>query len=388
MTDIDKSSNISVHSEVNNHLKKTHTSTAKTKGTHSNSDSNLQQINLSTVNLTDENALIYKTLKSWAVAKSLLLVFVIKHRISQASRKPTCKPRWLCGKFHRHFLKAHIEERGVSSNQENTISKYLKLNTTKSTNIQSDISNILRDCQNRQKFYQENCSSLNECPNDRMKILHSIQMKNFVPLDESPGIQVELNALDYPNVKKQPIEVSMLSVTDDMTNKIDQCFNNESAKLKRFIVTKRKEPTTDTKESKKEKLKKFRKVKESESDSNSDKEIEYDDSTDTDVENFSCDDAVQSPFTIELEKYYAVQYEEQWYIGRVINRSEENFYVMKFLKQEMDVFVWPKNINTDISKVYEPYYGPIDLIGCEPFRSARTDLLTINKKYKVIKKML
>ncbi|KAF5279100.1 hypothetical protein FQA39_LY05778 [Lamprigera yunnana] len=94
-------------------------------------------------------------------------------------------------------------------------------------------------------------------------------------------------------------------------------------------------------------------------------------------------DTVQSPFTIELEKYYAIQYEEQWYIGRVISRSEENFYVMKFLKQEMDVFVWPKNINTDISKVHESYifYGPIDLIGCEPFRIARTDLLTINKKY-------
>ncbi|KAF5287678.1 hypothetical protein FQA39_LY15778 [Lamprigera yunnana] len=132
------------------------------------------------------------------------------------------------------FLKADIEERGVSSNQENTISKYLKLNTTKSTNIQSDISNILTDCQNRQKLYQENCSSLssslNECPNDRIKILHSIQLKNCVPLDESPEIQVELNALDYPNVKKQPIEVSVLSVTDDMTNKIDQRFNNESTK--------------------------------------------------------------------------------------------------------------------------------------------------------------
>ncbi|KAK4882365.1 hypothetical protein RN001_005684 [Aquatica leii] len=163
-----------------------------------------------------------------------------------------------------------------------------------------------------------------------------------------------------------------------------------SDRLKRFIVTKRKEPTTDTKESKKEKLKKFRKVIKSESDSNSDGEIEYDDSTDTDVENFSCDNAVQSPFKIELEKYYAVQYEEQWYIGRIISRSEENFYVMKFLKQEMDVFVWPKNINTDISKVHESYifYGPIDLIGCEPFRIARTDLLTINKKYKIIKKML
>ncbi|KAF5301715.1 hypothetical protein FQA39_LY10646 [Lamprigera yunnana] len=660
-----------------------------------------------------------------------------------------CKPHWLYGNFHRHFLKAHIEGRGVSSNQENTISKNFKLNTTKSTNIQSDISNILTDCQNRQENCSSLSSSLNECPNDRIKTLHSIQMKNFVALDESPEIQVELNALDYPNVKKQPIEVSMLSVTDDMTNKIDQRFNNESAKettppstilsmnysetdsyvycgnenldlnkkttdcqsascskwstlkygrnirkrrkrekfnenqsliisffpvvgvimktidnitianmiqerlnenmfiefcanpptydkassissndffnklasisnknndpkrknqfensikkfsvylfytggrllyetlhanlngvlpsitalyrftahhgfkitegeinfrglsnflnerglprtvwmsedatrttgkiqydsatnssdgdtrllkamkiaaslpsapisrkwfhmdlsntklcyfqdqvhvltklrtrllkpgisvpighldisvthlntlirtvskdkhlltpcdlapedkmnyesarkiceekvlhllenspylkvtlpnktivikksaycwlldtgngkissdrLKRFIVTKRKEPTTDTKESKKEKLKKFRKVKESESDSNSDGEIEYDDSTNTDVENFSCDDAVQSPFTIELEKYYAVQYEEQWYIGRVISRSEENFYVMKFLKQEVNVFVWPKNINTDISKVHESYifYGPIDLI--------------------------
>ncbi|KAF5280500.1 hypothetical protein FQA39_LY18045 [Lamprigera yunnana] len=193
MTDIDKSSNLSVHSEVNNHLKKTHASTAKTKGTiqsDSNSDSNLHQINLLTVNLTDENALIYKTLKSWAVAKcnkvtwsnipfdnikiatslnsdqslisSVTCFCGQTYIISQASRKPTCKPRWPYGNFHRHFLKAHIEETGVSN--------------------------------------------------------------------ESPEIQVELNALDYPNVKKQPIEVSVLSVTDDMTNKIDQRFNNESAK--------------------------------------------------------------------------------------------------------------------------------------------------------------
>ncbi|KAF5279101.1 hypothetical protein FQA39_LY05779 [Lamprigera yunnana] len=225
MTDVDKSSNLSVHSE------------RRLKGTiqfNSNSDSNLHQINLSTVTLTDENALNYKTLKSWAVAKcnkvtwsnipfdnikiatslnsdeslisSVTCFCGQTYRFSQASRKPTCKPRWLYGNFHRHFLKAHIEERAVSCNQENTISKYLKLNTTKS-------------------------SSLNECPNDRIKILHSIQMKNFVSLDESPEIQVELNALDYPNVKKQSIEVSVLSVTDDMTNKIDQRFNNESATI-------------------------------------------------------------------------------------------------------------------------------------------------------------
>lgn len=42
-----------------------------------------------------------------------------------------------------------------------------------------------------------------------------------------------------------------------------------------------------------------------------------------------------------LEKYYAVYYDDRWYLGRLIDFYDEDSSKIKFLKEELDVFKWP-----------------------------------------------
>lgn len=89
---------------------------------------------------------------------------------------------------------------------------------------------------------------------------------------------------------------------------------------------------------------------------------------------------------LKLEHYYAVFYEENWFLGRII--SLEDKIVMKFLKQELDKFIWPDKKNEDIQKVDGKYifYGPIDLTGNDPFFLRRSDKYKIDKQFKALKK--
>lgn len=89
---------------------------------------------------------------------------------------------------------------------------------------------------------------------------------------------------------------------------------------------------------------------------------------------------------LKLEHYYAVFYEENWFLGRII--SLEDKIVMKFLKQELDKFIWPDKKNEDIQKVNGKYifYGPIELTGNDPFFLRRSDKYKIDKQFKALKK--
>lgn len=89
---------------------------------------------------------------------------------------------------------------------------------------------------------------------------------------------------------------------------------------------------------------------------------------------------------IETEKYYAVYYDNTFYIGRVIEIFE-NSAKIKFLKSELDVFIWPKE--TDIQIVQNEYlfFGPVTLIGTEPFQLNRHEKILIEKKYKELKRI-
>lgn len=82
------------------------------------------------------------------------------------------------------------------------------------------------------------------------------------------------------------------------------------------------------------------------------------------------------------EHYYAVLYDEGWYVGRVVEKLDGDVFRMKFLKQEVNVFIWPKN--DDITEVNKKiiFYGPIQLIGSGPFQICTNDLGAINKQYK------
>lgn len=88
--------------------------------------------------------------------------------------------------------------------------------------------------------------------------------------------------------------------------------------------------------------------------------------------------------SITTEKYYAIIYDNGWYIGRILELREQNCTI-KFLKAELDKFVWPKK--DDIQLVPQKYifYGPIPLIGCNPFEIKRSDKCSIIKLYKKLK---
>ncbi|CAH2100759.1 unnamed protein product [Euphydryas editha] len=66
------------------------------------------------------------------------------------------------------------------------------------------------------------------------------------------------------------------------------------------------------------------------------------------------------PTTIDprLEMYYAVYYDLDWYVGRVIDFPDEGLCKVKFLKKVLNNFKWP--VHDDIQTVANKFvfYGP------------------------------
>lgn len=124
------------------------------------------------------------------------------------------------------------------------------------------------------------------------------------------------------------------------------------------------------------------------------------------LKNFSSNESTEEKYSdkfffnvvIEEEKYYAVIYFEGWYVGRIINKipskiqdetapnSAPNMYLMKFLKQDLGSYIWPKQ--EDVAKVEDTYifYGPLQLIGTGVYNLKRTDINNIEKLYRKRKK--
>lgn len=89
---------------------------------------------------------------------------------------------------------------------------------------------------------------------------------------------------------------------------------------------------------------------------------------------------------IEKEQYYAVYYEEKWYIGRVLDITQK--IKLKFLCEDLDKYVWPKR--DDVAEVDSKFvfYGPISLLGNYPFYLKKVDKAEIIKKYKEMKNII
>ena len=78
---------------------------------------------------------------------------------------------------------------------------------------------------------------------------------------------------------------------------------------------------------------------------------------------------------IETEKYYAVDYVNRFYIGRVLSRSDrESYRQMKFLHQytrNSEVhFRWPRAADYDDVHVI---CGPVELEGVDDFKITELD---------------
>lgn len=82
------------------------------------------------------------------------------------------------------------------------------------------------------------------------------------------------------------------------------------------------------------------------------------------------------------ENYYAVAYDKQWFLGKVMNILEGDTFKVKFLKQSGDQFVWPKRDDIDTVEKKYFFHGPIELTGFAPFTLKRHDLVSIKRLYK------
>lgn len=89
--------------------------------------------------------------------------------------------------------------------------------------------------------------------------------------------------------------------------------------------------------------------------------------------------------SIKLESYYAIYYDARWYLGRLIERCEPGKFRVKFL-QDLDTFKWPKKDDIQNVHQYFIFYGPVSLLGSEPFSLKRNDMATIQKRYRALKK--
>lgn len=101
--------------------------------------------------------------------------------------------------------------------------------------------------------------------------------------------------------------------------------------------------------------------------------------------------AIQSENVCEnvlLENYYAVYYDSKWYIGRVLNNISDNTVEIKFLKEVLETFSWPRKEDRQVVEKMHLFYGPIQMEGCQPLKLKRFDRDKINALYKSIKRNL
>lgn len=96
-------------------------------------------------------------------------------------------------------------------------------------------------------------------------------------------------------------------------------------------------------------------------------------------------ETAKNQIAIVEEKYYAVYYGHQWYIGRIIKIKEATCQI-KFLYRNLESFNWPKKEDVQQVKKCYIFYGPISLLGPSPFNLKRHNLCAIEKKYKMFKK--
>lgn len=93
-------------------------------------------------------------------------------------------------------------------------------------------------------------------------------------------------------------------------------------------------------------------------------------------------------FDPEIDKFYAVAFENHWYLGQVLKKNQDRFRI-RFLENvsKCDNYVWPQKpeIENFIPKECI-FYGPIVLGSVSPFLLKRADKLKIAKLYSQSKK--
>ncbi|GFO14380.1 otu domain-containing protein 5 [Plakobranchus ocellatus] len=78
--------------------------------------------------------------------------------------------------------------------------------------------------------------------------------------------------------------------------------------------------------------------------------------------------ANEQPIQLVVESYYAVDYVDRFYVGRIISPAAQGFWKMKFLHQHSRCgvlhFLWPERPDTDTVHESNIFFGPVTLDGC------------------------
>lgn len=76
---------------------------------------------------------------------------------------------------------------------------------------------------------------------------------------------------------------------------------------------------------------------------------------------------LKNKIDLKLENYYTIFYDESWYLGRIVDFWDVDKTKIKFMKNELEKFIWPKNEDIHIIENQFIFYGPIQLQGNYPF---------------------
>lgn len=123
-----------------------------------------------------------------------------------------------------------------------------------------------------------------------------------------------------------------------------------------------------------------------------DEESFYVETSDSSVVNLSdisdsSDKVNHQKVLIEEEKYYSVFYDGNWNIGSILKKNDEKSQAkMKFLKSELNLFIWPKVADIQTVNYEYIFYGPIYLNGLAPFTLKRHDKIKIIKNFEELKR--
>lgn len=251
-------------------------------------------------------------------------------------------------------------------------------------NVENEMPNVINDDEDDDQDHSKN---------DEIEFLSSLDLKSFT------SHQVKDNKsylkIGEKNIKKSTLvwffshkkgrlsTDRLLRVKGMSSNKsiIRKTINRNTNKTKR---------STDTGSNSKRRKIETRNYSDSSSQEEIDSihlesEIEYE-SAESDEEKTETQTNITKESVMLNEHYYSVYFDEDWFIGRIIEKIDENKFVVKFLEKNFDKFVWPKREDIQEINRHFIFYGPIQLEGNDPFSVKRPDLLRIKNKYKSLKK--
>lgn len=99
---------------------------------------------------------------------------------------------------------------------------------------------------------------------------------------------------------------------------------------------------------------------------------------------------LENSILIQVEKYYAVDYVNKFYVGRVLKETETpGKFQMKFLHQiskgGVPHFYWPKSDDYEDVFAKTIFYGPITLQGCGEYTLKEEEMSQIEQQFSILK---